>query len=381
MPKKHFAPPSYLQVPLESIVESFLKDEKDINAIWKLENRFSNCTSDESKYMEQVVKYLQQKWKMATATHEEILLLGMAYDYAAGVNCDPKIAQTYYQPLVAQESPVALYRMGKSMLLIEKAAPFFERAAKADYAPALYGLFYSYSRGDKWRLLQRACQLGYAPALSDDCLLKDNLVSGIRASDLGDPEASARVGLYLKSKGNYAEAIKCYEISIEQGNMWTCSSLGLLRWEVKEVQDLAEAARIFRMAIQSKEIADKSSFIKNLKALLTENPSHPEIIYHAGIANQAPEAFNNLAKTQMSLFVALSMEDKWEDIYKVLAPELREVIFKKREERRIEIQAELVNKSIPAPVARMIRFFESETPAEVKIQEKTPSPPVRRLLY
>lgn len=79
--------------------------------------------------------------------------------------------------------------------------------------------------------------------------------------------------------------------------------------------------------------------------------------------------FNDFVKDHMDTFVAVSMEDKWEDISDLLNTDLHETILRKRKEREIDIQKEL-EVIFPRPLAKMIRFFEAEQLTDFKIEDK-----------
>ena len=204
----------------------------------------------------------------------------------------------------------------------------------------------------------------------------NNIDHGIRASEFGSPDASYSVGHKLQFEHKYEKAIKYYEIAIEQGNIYAYNTLAIMHWQVEEVRDLAEAAKLFRIGIWHKA----SDSEENFKQLLSENPNNPDILYHAGMANTAEKKdFNHLAKNQMDIFVALSMDDKWEDICPLLDKDLHETIIKKREALRKITQGTLEDLHVPAPVARIVRGFWSQAGMDVKetsadIAEIKPTP-------
>ena len=113
MPKTHNTPPSYLQVPLKSLVEGFLHDENDVNLMWKLEQRFIMLTPDESKDMDkELCRKIKAKEETGKTTINEQVMLGMAFEFGAGVNNDMDAAKHYYQPLEKLDYPPVVYRLG-----------------------------------------------------------------------------------------------------------------------------------------------------------------------------------------------------------------------------------------------------------------------------
>ncbi|MHB1949644.1 MAG: SEL1-like repeat protein [Gammaproteobacteria bacterium] len=382
MLKRYFVPPGPLLVPLESLIESFLKKD-DINAVWKLETRFrfKMLAPTEQEYMTKLISDLKEKWNTGKANYEEQILLGMVYEFGFGVEINRNEAKKYYQAGVDSNYAPALYRRAQVVNATnygsEEAKGFLNRAVKSNYAPALtvsYEVAYfntpwsrfGYGKDCKTediQLLDRACELNYVPALALSCKHNNNVENGIRASEQGSSEELA---YYYKRIRNLAEAKKYFEIAIEEGSeksSFIYQDLADMYMSNEEFQDFAEAARIYRKIILMGDY--------NLRWLVEHHPEDPVIVYHAGMAGIATTEFNDLAKNKMDTFVALSMDDKWEDICKILAPALQKDVFAKREQLKAEVQGTLEDLSIPGGVARMVGSFWSSVADKEKIETKT----------